>query len=261
MFMVEYYVGIDAGSTRCKIIVIDEKNNIIFQKKKAIAGDPEKVVKDLLKEAKKKYKVKAKNSKFGITGRNGQDLKLIDNKYSELLCLAKGSNELEPDTKIVIDTGSFTNKELKLMDDGSISDYIQNDICSSGGGIFLELVCKSLDISLEKMSELALNAEKIVPITSQCSIFAESEVIYLMNEGKSVADISAGVCNSIVGRIVPLVSRLGIEQKVVFSGGVAKNEAIRQMFEKQLRFKLAEMSIDPQYITAYGAALLSKEVK
>ena len=119
------------------------------------------------------------------------------------------------------------------------------------------MVCKSLAISLDELATLALEATHTVSVTSQCSIFAESEVIYLMNEGHSMAEISAGVCHSIVGRLIPMISKLKPEMPIVFIGGVAKNRAIKFFFEQATGFHLSDLNLDPQILSAYGAALIA----
>jgi (R)-2-hydroxyacyl-CoA dehydratese activating ATPase len=255
----DYYCGIDAGSTYCKIIIIDTNLKILHSNLSKIKGDPEETAGILFKEAIKNLKIKKKKIKTSITGQNG---KILTTHFKapyilDITSLASGASGLVPNINILIDSGSFTNKIIKLDNDGKIIDYIINDICSSGSGIFLELVCKSLDISIEDMGKIALQSKNKVSITSQCSIFAESEVIYRMNEGNSVEDIAAGCCNSIVGRIIPNVVKMKPKPEILMSGGVAKNIAISTMIQKELDIPLCRIELDPQYIGAFGAAIIS----
>jgi activator of 2-hydroxyglutaryl-CoA dehydratase len=94
-------------------------------------------------------------------------------------------------------------------------------------------------------------------VTSQCSIFAESEVIYLMNEGVSVPDIAAGACISVVGRLIPLVAKVGVERDVVLTGGVGKNQKVIQALEDHLGVKMVRYHLDPQFVSAFGAAVIA----
>jgi len=174
-----------------------------------------------------------------------------------LKCLGAGVFALAPTVRTAIDTGSFTNKVIRLNNQGRITDYQTNDKCAAGAGMFLELVCKSLALSINEIGTIALSAQNPVPITSQCSIFAESEVIYLMNEGVSVPDIAAGACISVVGRLIPLVSKVGVERDIILTGGVGKNVKVIHALEKHLGVEFARYPLDPQFVSAFGAAKLA----
>ncbi len=255
-----YYIGIDAGSQFCKILVLDHELKISFRQNIPFVGDPEGLIIDRIKYLRKKVlKTSVKELSISISGRNGETYEAKKNThyFSEFQCLAKAAYTYDPEIRTVIDSGSFTNKVLKI-DNGKILDYKINDICSSGSGIFLKLVSKSLDITLDQMTELALSSQKSIPITSQCSIFAESEVIYLMNEGHKLVDIAKGVCDSIVGRIIPQIQKISPEPDILFTGGVSKNTAIINGLEKALntQVQLVNDDIGREYFVAYGAALL-----
>jgi predicted CoA-substrate-specific enzyme activase len=256
-------IGIDVGSEYCKIICLNEEKNIIFKDVRKVGGVPEMITKDLLDSAIKAIKKEriSNNREYNIniTGRNGEIVKdkRINSYILEYRSLAEAATFFDPSIKTIIDTGGFINKVIKL-NQGRIVDYSVNDVCSSGAGIFLTLVCKSLDISFEELSKYALESETRIPITSQCSIFAESEVIYLMNEGKNISEIAAGVCESIVGRLVPQIQKINPQEKIIFTGGVSKIKAIRKYLESKLSFTFVDASedIDPQFFTAFGTAIL-----
>lgn len=248
------FVGVDAGSTRAKFVALDETGRVLHAAIEAIRGDPAPIVAGGLKRLRKVVGVKKKHLRVGLTGRNAEFYAKRGQALNEFACLAAGCLVQDPAVRTVISIGSFTLKALKTDATGAVLDYLVNDVCSSGAGIFLELVCKSLDLTLDQLDELARTAEHPVPISSQCSIFAETEVIYLMNEGKALADIAAGVCRSIVGRIVPLVAKIGVEPPVMLVGGVARNRAIREALEAQLDARLVIPSLDPRLVGAIGAA-------
>ncbi len=261
-------IGIDIGSEFCKLVLVDGEKKILSTDLRKIGGDPEGTAHELLKAVAKRVNISKKDMKKKIPivscGRNG-DLNAQKGNIEYILeynCLAEAALFIDPKIKTIVDTGGFVNKVIK-MDNGTIFDYSVNDICSSGAGIFLTLVSKSLDISLSDLGALARDAPNTISITSQCSIFAESEVIYLMNEGKSISEISAGVCESIVGRLVPQIQKLNPEPNFLFCGGVAKNLAIKESLEKFLAmpFVRYEDQIDPQFVAAFGAALLGLSEK
>ncbi|MHA1734376.1 MAG: acyl-CoA dehydratase activase [Promethearchaeota archaeon] len=254
----DYAFGIDAGSSILKIVVVGGDGGLASSTTARIGGDPTGVVGAGVKKLLRELGVKRKQATFGITGRNGRGVAKFAEYESELSCLAAGGAYLVPGVRTVVDTGSFSNKVVKVDSSGRVVEYAVNDVCSSGAGMFLELVCKSLDVSLDELGSLALEAGDPVPISSQCSIFAESEVIYLMNEGKGVPEIAAGVCQSIVGRIAPLVSKLRPEPDFLLAGGVAKNPAVRSMLSRELGAEFVDPGVDPQLVGAFGAAVLGK---
>ena len=255
-----FYCGIDVGSTTCKILVIDDMKQVKYKHALMVGGDPAGIITTILGNAIKGLLVKPKDlQNIVLTGRNSEYVSFKKmKKESELKTLAVGIHAIAPSVRTIIDTGSFTNKVIRINSQGQVVDYMTNDKCAAGAGMFLELVGKSLDLPIADIGTIALSSHNPVPITSQCSIFAESEVIYLMNDGASVPDIAAGACNSVVGRLIPLLAKVGVEKDVVLTGGVGKNLMVLQVLEKQLGVPLKRYELDPQYIGAFGAALLAQ---
>nr|MDO8108920.1 acyl-CoA dehydratase activase [Candidatus Sigynarchaeota archaeon] len=252
------YCGIDVGSTICKALVIDETHKVLGTSAQRVGGNPDDAVDNCLVAVLKTLKAKRRNiSRIILTGRNCEHVSGKDTRESDLKCLGAGAFTLVPSARTAIDTGSFTNKVIRLDARGHITDYQTNDKCAAGAGMFLELVCKSLDLSIDEIGTVALSAQHPVPVTSQCSIFAESEVIFLMNEGVATSEIAAGACISVVGRLIPLVAKLGVERDVILTGGVGKNAKVIQALEEHLGVKMVRYSLDPQYVGAFGAALIA----
>ncbi|GAB4323809.1 MAG: hypothetical protein Kow0069_29100 [Promethearchaeota archaeon] len=200
-------LGVDAGSTSVKVVALDAsagggeevgEGAVVKFCSAPVRGLAEPTVWRLLKEtgaALKRAGLKAKVGSLpvAVTGRNGHDLKGLPPPLPEAACLAAAAHSLHPDARTVVDLGGFTNKVAKLDAGGRLVDLASNDVCSSGGRIFLELVAKALGLSVERLDELAMQAPSAAPVTSQCSIFAESEVIYLVNEGVDVSAVAASV--------------------------------------------------------------------
>ncbi|MEX2685003.1 MAG: acyl-CoA dehydratase activase [Candidatus Sigynarchaeota archaeon] len=254
------YCGIDVGSTTCKALVIDDSRNVLATSMQPVGGNPDGAVDACLDGVLKVLKAKRKAiTRILLTGRNCAHVSGKDRRESDLKCLGAGAFALAPSTRTAIDTGSFTNKVIRMDARGRIVDYQTNDKCAAGAGMFLELVCKSLDLSIDEIGAVALSAKNPVPVTSQCSIFAESEVIYLMNEGVPIPDIAAGACISVVGRLIPLMAKVGVERDVVITGGVGKNVKVIQALEEHLGMKMAACPLDPQFVSAFGAATIALE--
>lgn len=177
---------------------------------------------------------------------------------TEIACQSAGAAWLEPRVRTVIDMGGQDCKVLRTDGRGLVSDFVMNDKCASGTGRFLEDIARILEVSLEEMGPLSLEATAPVSISSQCSVFAKSEVVSLIAERQTVRDILAGIHEAVVRRLVTLVHRLGLEEPVLFSGGVAKNAGLVRRVKERLGIDLVSPSIDPQVIGALGAALLAQ---
>ena len=257
-----FYIGVDAGASFCKAIALNSKNNEIKANSITfLLGNPEKAANKCLDEIGKKLNVKLKILKKNVitTGQNGDKIRIGQNK-SEITCIGRGVYALDPTIRIIVDVGSFSMKVLKIDESGKIKDYLMNNKCAAGSGVLLELVAEGLEMRIDELNDKAFQAKKPIQISSQCSIFAESEVISYKNEGANIPDLVAGVCNSVAGRIYPLIRMIDKEtKKVAFSGGVAKNKYIAQNLEERLGFKLVKLSLEPEYVAAYGAAIIVKE--
>ncbi len=133
-----------------------------------------------------------------------------------------------------------------------------NDKCAAGTGKFLEVLASTLGIKLDEMGEMALRSETPVEITSVCTVFAESEVISLLAEGKDVQDIVAGLHRAIAKRVSGLVRQIGIAEDVVMTGGVAKNKGVVKALEDELGVRI-NVPDEPQIVGAYGAGIIARE--
>jgi predicted CoA-substrate-specific enzyme activase len=251
--------GIDLGSSYCKYIVLRE-SEIVLKGIYPIEGDPQRISKKVVNEIFSSLKIKGNEIKIVCTGRNRKKLAIKSQEMTEITCIAKGVYKLIPSIRTIVDVGALTNKIIKINAEGRVMDYVINDKCASGSGMFLELVAKALETDISKLGEKASLSNNPLSISNQCSIFAESEVIYLVNEGKNESDIAAGVCNSIAGQLYSLLKRINMEADIALVGGVAKNVQIRRNLEERLNLPLKQLSIDPFYITAYGAALFATEI-
>ena len=177
---------------------------------------------------------------------------------TEIACQSAGAAWIEPRVRTVIDMGGQDCKVLRTDGRGLVSDFVVNDKCASGTGRFLEDIARILEVGLEEMGTLSLEATAPVSISAQCSVFAKSEVVSLIAERKAVRDILAGIHEAVVRRLVTLVHRLGLEEPVLFSGGVAKNAGLVRRVNERLGIVLVSPTVDPQVIGALGAALLAQ---
>ena len=134
-----------------------------------------------------------------------------------------------------------------------------NEKCAAGTGKFFEAMSRALHCSLEELSTLALESSTPVSITQQCSVFAESEVVGLLNTGGDRRDIAAGIHNSIASRLCSMLFRVGIMPDVAVTGGCAKNNALRKSLEQKLGCAIVQLPENPQIVGALGAALFAQD--
>ncbi len=193
------------------------------------------------------------------TGYGRVKISFADDNVSEISCHAKGVRFADPGVYTVIDIGGQDVKVIALDKDGWVLDFLMNDKCAAGTGKFLEAMAHALETDFEGLSKWSMNSKKPAKITTQCSVFAESEVITLLNDDVSEEDIAAGVHESVARRIFTLARKLGVKPGVTVTGGCAKNKGLMKILEDRLRAKLVSLPIDPQLMGALGAAVIAAE--
>jgi predicted CoA-substrate-specific enzyme activase len=193
------------------------------------------------------------------TGYGRIGVSFIRENVSEITCHARGAHWLHPKTRTVIDVGGQDCKVISVDDEGKVLDFLMNDKCAAGTGKFFEAMARTLHCGLEEFSELSLQSDSPASITKQCSVFAESEVVTLINSGVNAPHIAAGLTDSIARRLLAMVFRVGVVPEVVLTGGGARNEALVRGLEEKLGEKIARLSQNPQTVGALGAALFARE--
>jgi predicted CoA-substrate-specific enzyme activase len=179
---------------------------------------------------------------------------------TEISCHAMGSHYLDGRVKTIIDVGGQDSKGIKIDNqNGRTLDFIMNDKCAAGTGRFLERAAYILGMPVEEMGNAALSADCPADISSQCVVFAESEVISLKAKGVSAANIAAGVHMATARRIRGLLNRIDIEKGILFSGGVSNNEGMRRAVEHIMEIELARPKLNTIYNGALGAAILAQK--
>jgi (R)-2-hydroxyacyl-CoA dehydratese activating ATPase len=192
------------------------------------------------------------------TGYGRVRIPFASENVSEITCHGLGAFHLDPADRTLIDIGGQDCKVIKLSPKGKVIDFAMNDKCAAGTGRFFEAMSRVLEISLQDLSELSLRSREPAQITSQCSVFAESEVITLLNEGAEISDIAAGINEAIAARLASMVRKVGLEEAVTVSGGCAKNRGLIAALEKKLGVEVKPLGMDPQVIGALGAALIAE---
>ena len=161
-----------------------------------------------------------------------------------------------PGTRTVLDMGGQDSKAISVQTNGEIIDFCMNDKCAAGTGRFLGAASNALDIPLGDLGPTALTSEKPVRISTTCTVFAEAEVLSWLGKGRKINDILWGVHQSIAARSFGLLRRVGIEDEITFTGGVARNIGMIKAMEEKLDRKL-NVSEESHYMGALGAALFA----
>jgi (R)-2-hydroxyacyl-CoA dehydratese activating ATPase len=254
------YGGVDVGSLASKSVIIRDGEIIGHS---IIPSGLNSEVSGLaaLEEALKNAGIeRSQVNHLVATGYGRISASYASKTVTEITCHAKGAHYLHPNVRTIIDMGGQDCKAIRVNEDGSVGDFAMNDKCAAGTGRFLEVMAGVFKVPLPKLGELALEADGIVPMSSTCTVFVESETISLLARGEKPSNIQAGIHHAIANRIAGLFSRVGIQSEVFFSGGVAKNKGMKKALEEVLKVKIAEPIFDPQLTGALGAAAFAEAI-
>jgi (R)-2-hydroxyacyl-CoA dehydratese activating ATPase len=247
-------IGIDAGSTTCKLVAVDRGGAIVSSRLEQTEPRVEVQVRRMLE---------ATRAELGVDGEvpaiaTGYGRKLIKDatrNLTEITCHARGVFRDLGRAGTLVDIGGQDSKVIQIGDDGRPVDFMMNDKCAAGTGRFLEYTAARLGVPVEELGGRALSTNQEEAISSTCTVFAESEIISLIARGADPDAILRGLHRSLVGRVVSMVRNVGIVAPLMLSGGVARNEAVRRMIADATSEDVI-LPRDPQLMGAYGAALL-----
>ncbi len=256
--MKEYSVGIDLGSRTSKIVLLFKKEIIYFDVTDT-GVNPKVTSKKIYEQALKDSNLKKTNvGKIYSTGYGRNIVPFADKVISEISCHARGVNFLFPNARTIIDIGGQDSKVILIGKNGKVSDFAMNDRCAAGTGKFLEVVATTLETTVDELGELSARYKEEFDINSTCVVFAESEIIGMIAQGKTPADITRAVHHSIARRTKNMVSQLHWQKPVVFTGGVAMNMGMQMELSSVLNTEL--LIPENSLITgALGAALFALE--
>lgn len=260
--MGKYFGGCDAGSTYTKCVIIDETGKIVAKVTNRSRINPVLSAKDALEQAVEQVAELQTPEELTYlvgTGYGRNKVPFADENVSEISCHAMGVHVTDPSISSIIDIGGQDVKGIAIDVDGTVLNFAMNDKCAAGTGRFFESMARAFELSLDAFSDLSLTAKNVIPITAQCAVFAESEVISLVGEGKPMNEIAAGIQLSVAKRCFVMAKKAGVTDSVTLTGGCAKNEGLKRAIEKVLKIKVIDLSIDPQLMGALGAAEYARQ--
>jgi len=251
--------GVDVGSTQTKAVILNENSEIVSR---GILNTGANVV----KAAEKAFQ--AARSAAGVeeweitsiagTGYGRYKVHFGDIQITEISCHARGASFCFPGTRTILDIGGQDTKGIHINEKGEVVDFCMNDKCAAGTGRFLAAAADVMSIPLDDLGGVALQSDNPLRITNVCTVFVETEIMNHLSRGKKGEDILSGVHQSIAGRSVSLLRRVGIVPEITFTGGVSKNIGMVKALEEKLGSTI-NVSDDSQYMGALGAAIFALE--
>ena len=262
VIIMKYFGGCDVGSTYTKCVILDENGKMVADVTNRSKINPVQSAQIALDDAVSQVEglSDAKELTYLVgTGYGRNKVPFADENISEISCHAMGVHVTNPEVRAIIDIGGQDVKGIPIDTDGTVKNFAMNDKCAAGTGRFYEAMANAFEMSLPEFSKLSLQAKNTIPITAQCTVFAESEVISLVGEGKPMEEIAAGIQLAVAKRCFVMAKKAGATDSITLTGGCAKNEGLKKAIEKVLKIKVVELNTDPQLMGALGAAEYARQ--
>jgi (R)-2-hydroxyacyl-CoA dehydratese activating ATPase len=268
-----FYGGCDVGSTTGKAVILndgeDNENGLDSGHEYGIVAtalipslvDPEetaRIVLDAALDQVESLHTISDLRRLVGTGYGRNEVPFAHENISEITCHSVGAHHCDPAIRTLVDIGGQDVKAIALHPDGAVREFAMNDKCAAGTGRFYEAMARIFQLSIEDFSALSESARRVVPVTSQCSVFAETEVVSLLAKREVPADIAAGIQSAVAKRVFALARRVGVQPRLAVTGGCAKNRGLTTTLRKALRTEISPLKVDPQLIGALGAAVLAR---
>ncbi|HDP24379.1 MAG TPA: 2-hydroxyglutaryl-CoA dehydratase [Deltaproteobacteria bacterium] len=255
-----YVAGCDVGSLSAKAVIMKD-TDIVASRVIYARPEPEESAREVMDAALAQAGITMREIESCVgTGYGRNSIPFAVAVESEIACHGKGARWLIPEVRMVIDIGGQDAKAIRLDEQGNVARYAYNDKCASGTGRFLEIMAGALGVRIEDMGELSFQAKNPVTISNQCVVFAETEIISLINDGRDLSDIMYGLHRAMAHRVASLAKGIELEREITMTGGVAKNIGMFRALEEALGVNLRQMETDPQIIGALGAAVMAREL-
>ncbi|MBP3487615.1 MAG: 2-hydroxyacyl-CoA dehydratase [Roseburia sp.] len=251
-------VGIDIGSRTGKAVLINKDELYVAQV--GTGYDMQMTANELLDMLFEQSGITMQDVQYIVGtgyGRVAMNFEGMEkHMVSEISCHAMGVHYLDSGTQTIIDIGGQDSKAIRINPlTGKVISFVMNDKCAAGTGRFLEKVANILGYTTEEIGDVALKSKKDIEISSQCVVFAESEIISLRANGELPEDIAAGIHFAAANRVYTLVKRVEFAPGLQFSGGVSNNSGMRYAIEKLMGVEIKKLPLDMIYAGCLGAAI------
>jgi predicted CoA-substrate-specific enzyme activase len=250
-------LGIDVGAATTKVVILSN-GQILSTAIMPTGFDVIKTANEVALLACKRIGCSIDDIDFSVSTGYGRNIVSFANKtVTEITCHAKGVHFLLPEVRTIIDIGGQDSKVIRVNESGKVISFAMNDKCAAGTGRFFEVMAGVLELGINEIGAVAIQSGNPCPISSTCTVFAETEVVSLRARGKSREDLLGGIHKAMVSRIMSMVKTLGYAKEVVLTGGVAKNTGVKHFIEEEIKMKIM-VPEEPQITGALGAALIAE---
>lgn len=251
--------GVDVGSMTSKAVIMDDNeivDFIVLPVQDTWRVEADKLLKSVLDKA----GLSRGDLDFVVaTAAVHDDWDGADDYLSEVSCAANGAIYYYPSARTVIDMGAESSLCTKFDETGIVLDYISNQKCASGTGLFLDVIAGILEMSVDEIGRLSIDSKKDIQMNMTCAVFAESEVVSLIHQGERREDILHALHKSIASRTEAMLKNIKFEEEVVFIGGVARNQGMAHAISKAIGAEVKVPS-NPEIAVALGAAIEAREL-
>ena len=249
-------LGVDAGSTTTKIVGVDGQGELAWHLMDRTDPKGDEQIRAMIADG---QTAAGGTVPVVATGYGRRLATGADRTVTEITCHARGVFRSLGRPGTLVDIGGQDSKVIRIGGKGEVLDFAMNDKCAAGTGRFFENVAYRLRLELSDLDEYALSTILETPISSTCTVFAESEIISLLARGTELAPILRGVHRSLVRRVAAMARATGAQGDLFLSGGVACNRAVQQMLAEELGGDPVTVPEHAQLMGAYGAALIAME--
>lgn len=255
----KYYAGIDSGSTSTDVVILDEDKTIVAMLIVPTGAGASTSADAALDKACEMAGITHDDIiELVTTGYGRSVIKAGDKSVTEITCHARGVHFIDPSIRTIIDIGGQDSKAISLDEEGNVVNFTMNDKCAAGTGRFLDMMARTMEMDLDRMSERGINYKEDITISSMCSVFAESEVVSLIAQNKEVDDIVHGLNKAVAVKTKAPVKRVNGTGPFMMTGGVSRNHGLVKTLEEKLDAPIV-ISEYAQLCGALGAALLACE--
>jgi predicted CoA-substrate-specific enzyme activase len=251
--------GVDVGSMSAEAVLLEE-DRLLASSIIVVKPNPVESARAAMDAALAEAGVRQDDIAFCVsTGYGRERIPFARHNISEISCHGKGAHWANPKVRTIIDVGGQDCKAIRVDEAGDLKDFVMNDKCAAGTGRFLEGIAKTFGVHVSDLGRMALEGVDPVPISSICTVFTQFDVMVHLGEGRTMQDVALGVAETLATRVNRLLAKVGLEDDVCVTGGVAKNTAVVKALERVIARKVCDLGIDPQIVGALGAALFAKE--
>jgi len=251
-----WFMGIDIGSAYSKGVIIEDfelvASHIILS-----GANYRKSAEAIMTELLRQVNLTDDNIANTVaTGSGADNVYFASQKASDIVCTARGINNVFPQARTVIDIASQSTRVIRLNEEGMVTNFTVSEKCAAGSGRFIEVIANVLRINLSDFGPIAARSRNPIAFSTGCAVFGESEAITRISEGIPKEDIAAGVNKALASNISSLVKKLKLEEPCAICGGGALNIPLIKAIESELNTSLL-VPPQPQLITALGAAIIA----